>query len=148
PGIRRQASRDRLPKKGRILSKALPRCRCRTAIVPAMGLGLLIGFLLTSLNAPITVPAIASAPLAQAAGPANQAPISAGHSVPDHPDPQAGQSEDSGPRQVLASRASLRGVQTLKRLLPTAKAVTSEALRTTGLRFSVPEAQIQEAVGR
>jgi len=113
-----------------------------------MGLGLLIGFLLTSLNAPITVPAIASAPLGQAAGPANQALIPAGHSIPDHPDPQAGQNDDSGPRQVAASRASLRGVQTLKRLLPTAKAVTSEALRTTGLRFSVPEAQIQEAVGR
>src|SRR5262245_13114146 len=105
-----------------------------------MGFGLLIGFLLTSLNAPITVPAIAGTPLAQASRPDNQALTSAGVSVPDR---QSSQSDNIGPGQVPASRASQRGVQTLKRLLPLAKALTGDALRTTGSRYGVPGTQIQ-----
>ena len=98
--------------------------------------------------APITVSAIAGAPVAQAGAPAKQGPISPGLSIPDDPDRQSRQGDDLGAPQAPASRASLRGVRTLKKLLPVARALTNDALQNTGLRYGVAGTQIQEAVRR
>ncbi len=94
------------------------------------------------------MPAIGIAALAQGGHPTDQSRDSAGASIPDHSDRNVSQNGKRDSRQAAESDASLRGVRNIKRLLPVTRTLTNDALRTAGLRYGVPDTQIQEAVRR
>src|SRR6478672_10151067 len=114
-------------------------------MVQAMSFGLLIGLLLTSLGSPVKVPAVVASPAAQTG---NQAVIPSQLWTPEPRDRRSCQSDQRASRHLVARKASLRGVKNINRLLPVAKGLTSEALRSAGLRYGLPAIQIEGAARR
>jgi hypothetical protein len=132
-----------------ILSSTLIHRQRRISMLPAIGLGLLLGLLLASFSAPLG-PGLSPQPIPGKPGPLkNQPALPAVLCTEDHGGRPSHQSDLlAASRHVTELQMSLRGIRNVKRLLPVAKGLTTEALHRTGLHCGLNGHQVQQAESR
>jgi len=115
-------------------------------MIPAVMMGLLMGFLLTCISAPRKAPAEFIAPSngARAGHPA----IAADYCSSGEIDRQFLETEGWRQGKLTSRQAARRGMRNVSRLLGVTKSLAIEALRNTGTRYSVPATSIEAAARR
>jgi len=114
-------------------------------MLPAVMMGLLMGFLLTCISAPRKAPAgfIAASDGARA----GHAAIAADYCSSGEIDSQFREGENRSQGRLTSRQAALRGMRNVSGLLGITKTLAIEAMRNTALHYGVPEVSI-EAAGR